>query len=203
MFKIKSLISSVLVFLSLFLSAQNPQVISKLKDEIANTKDDTTRVKRLVNLSNNLSNSDFKNAIQYANEALDLASKVNFIKGKAKAYNSLADAYWFHSDYEKAQQYYFKAYRINDSIHDQKAVAFSLYNIGWILCIQQHNYESDKYLYQSLQIYQSIKDTSGLLSIYNALASYYVDRSLNEKTTKQYFDSAIVYFNKGVNYAKQ
>ena len=203
MFKIKSLISSVLVFLSLFLSAQNPQVISKLKDEIANTKDDTTRVKRLVNLSNNLSNSDFKNAIQYANEALDLASKVNYIKGKAKAYNSLADAYWFHSDYEKAQQYYFKAYRINDSIHDQKAVAFSLYNIGWILCIQQHNYESDKYLYQSLQIYQSIKDTSGLLSIYNALASYYVDRSLNEKTTKQYFDSAIVYFNKGVNYAKQ
>jgi hypothetical protein len=103
MFKIKSLISSVLVFLSLFLSAQNPQVISKLKDEIANTKDDTTRVKRLVNLSNNLSNSDFKNAIQYANEALDLASKVNYIKGKAKAYNSLADAYWFHSDYEKAQ----------------------------------------------------------------------------------------------------
>lgn len=183
--------------------AQNPELILELKNEIANTKDDTTKVKRLVNLSNNLSNADFKNAIQYANDALDLASKINYVKGKSKAYNSLADAYWFHSDYEKAQQYYFKAYRINDSLHDQKAVAFSLYNIGWILCIQQHNYESDKYLYQSLQIYQSIRDTNGLLSIYNALASYYVDRSINDTATKQYFDSAIVYFNKGIHYAKQ
>lgn len=183
--------------------AQNPELILELKNEIANTKDDTTKVKRLVNLSNNLSNADFKNAIQYANDALELASKINYVKGKSKAYNSLADAYWFHSDYEKAQQYYFKAYRINDSLHDQKAVAFSLYNIGWILCIQQHNYESDKYLYQSLQIYQSIRDTNGLLSIYNALASYYVDRSINDTITKQYFDSAIVYFNKGINYAKQ
>jgi tetratricopeptide (TPR) repeat protein len=79
------------------------------------------------------------------------------VRGQNLAYNSLADAYWFHSDYEKAQQYYFKAYRINDSIHDQKEVAFSLYNIGWILCIQQHNYDSDKYLYQSLKFINRLK----------------------------------------------
>ena len=203
MFKIRSLIFIVLLFLGLAFKAQNPELIAQLKKEILNTKNDTTKVIRLVNLSNNLSNSEFKNAIQYANEALELSTKINYVKGKSKAYNSLADAYWFHSDYEKAQQYYFKAYRINDSIHDQKEVAFSLYNIGWILCIQQHNYDSDRYLYQSLKIYQSIKDTNGLLAVYNALASYYVDRSLNEKTTKQYFDSAIVYFNKGINAAKQ
>ena len=116
----------------------------------------------LINLSNNLSSSQFKESILYANKALAISLKMNYVRGRSLAYNSLADAYWFHSDYDKAQQCYFKAYRLSDSIHDQRAIAFSLYNIGWILCIQQHNYQSDKYLYQSLQIYQSLKDTFGL-----------------------------------------
>lgn len=202
MFKVKSLYFVVILFMSFFIKAQNIELINRLKKEIANTKDDSTKVKRLVNLSNNLSSSEFKNAIKYANEALELSIKINYVKGKPKAYNSLADAYWFHSDYEKAQQYYFKAYRINDSINDRKEVAFSLYNIGWILCIQQHNYESDKYLYESLNIYESLKDTNGLLLIYNAVASYYVDRLRNDVNAEKYFDSAIVYFNKGIECAR-
>lgn len=202
MFRVKSLYFVVILFLSFFIKAQNIELINRLKKEIANTKDDSTKVKRLINLSNNLSSSEFKNAIKYANEALELSIKINYIKGIPKAYNSLADAYWFHSDYEKAQQYYFKAYRINDSINDRKEVAFSLYNIGWILCIQQHNYESDKYLYESLNIYESLKDTNGLLLIYNAVASYYVDRLRNDVNAEKYFDSAIVYFNKGIECAR-
>lgn len=203
MFKVKSLYFFVLIFSSFFIRAQNPELINRLKREIAITKNDTDKIISLVNLSNNLSNSEFNNAIKYANEALELANKINYVKGKSNAYNSLADAYWFHSDYEKAQQYYFKAYRINDSINDQREVAFSLYNIGWILCIQQHNYDSDKYLYQSLAIYKELKDTSGLLKICNAIASYYVDRFNNDITQKKYFDSSIVYFNKGIECAKQ
>lgn len=203
MFKVKPLYFVVIIFLSVFANAQNPEVINRLKKEIASANNDTDKIISLVNLSNNYSSSEFNNAIKYANEALDLSTKINYVKGKSNAYNSLADAYWFHADYEKAQQYYFKAYRINDSINDQREVAFSLYNIGWILCIQQHNYESDKYLYQSLKIYTDLKDTSGLLKICNAIASYYVDRFNKDITQKKYFDSSIVYFNKGIECAKQ
>lgn len=167
--------------------------------------DDTLKVKKLLQLSNKLNTSEFANSINYANEALELSNKLNYVKGKASAFNCIADAYWFHSDYDKAQQFYFKAYKINDSIHDQKAIAFSLYSIGWILCIQQHSYKDDKYLYQSLQIYKSINDTSGLLKIYNAIASYYSDRShdKSKSESKKYFDSSIVYFNKGIECAQK
>lgn len=202
MFRLKSLYIFIFLAFCFSINAQDPKSIDKLKDQIQTGKDDTIKIKRLLKLSNNLSSSEFKEAIKYANAALDLSSKLNSIKGKVNAYNSLADAYWFHSDYNKAQEYYFKAYRINDSIHDQKAIAFSLYNIGWILCIQQHNYKSDKYLYQSLAIYSSLKDTIGLLKIYNALASYYVDRYQNKISEKPFFDSAIAYFNKGIECAK-
>ncbi|MES2513280.1 MAG: SpoIIE family protein phosphatase [Bacteroidota bacterium] len=182
--------------------AQKTRTINELKTQIATAKNDTTRVLGLIDLSNLLVNSKFKEAIEYANKALDISLKVNYVRGRSLAYNSLADAYWFHSDYDKSQQYYFKAYRISDSLHDQKAIAFSLYNIGWILCIQQHSYKDDKYLYESLDIYKSLHDTDGLLKIYNALASYYVDRSRDTKQSTQYFDSSILYFNKGIDLAK-
>jgi serine phosphatase RsbU (regulator of sigma subunit) len=195
-----------LYFFLLFCSAQlavaqNMERIKKLKDLIATGKDDTMKVRRLIDLSAMLNTTDFKTAIMYTNDALTLSKKINDIKGTALAYGSFADAFWYHSDYEKAQQYYFKSYRISDSIHDKASIAYSLYNIGWIICIQQHNYKQDKYLYQSLQLYNELNDPSGSLQIYNAMASYYADR-FKVENAKQYFDSAIVYFNKGITLAQ-
>ncbi len=189
--------------LNAFLGAQTIGSIDSLKSEIRDFKtNDTVKVKKLISLANLLSNNEFKNAIACSGEALTISRELKYTKGIAMAYNCFADAYWFHSDYDKAQQYYFKAYRINDSLHNEKGIAFSLYNIGWILCIQQHNWKEDKYLYKSLAIYIDLKDTSGLMRIYNALASYYSDR-YSKDNSKQYFDSSIVYFRKGIELAKK
>jgi serine phosphatase RsbU (regulator of sigma subunit) len=197
MSKIKSLYFFLLVCFTQLAVSQNLERIKELKDLIATGKDDTVKVRRLIDLSAMLNTTDFKTAIMYTNDALALSKKISDIKGTALAYSSFADAFWYHSDYEKAQQYYFKSYRISDSIHDKASIAYSLYNIGWIICIQQHNYREDKYLYQSLQLYNELNDPSGSLQIYNAMASYYADR-FKVENMKQYFDSAIVYFNKGI-----
>ena len=130
MFKAKAILLSLFLISSFFLFSQKEKKINELKSEIATSKNDTDRIIGLVNLSNNLSSSQFKDAIAYANEALAISVKNRYVKGQNLAYNSLADAYWFHSDYDKAQHYYFKAYRLSDSIHDEKGIAFSLYNIG-------------------------------------------------------------------------
>jgi serine phosphatase RsbU (regulator of sigma subunit) len=183
--------------------AQDKVTVDSLKSEIASYKtEDTVKVHKLIDLSYFLSNYEFKESISYAAEALRLSKKLHFIEGEVTAYNCMADAYWFHSDYDKAQQHYFKAYRISDSLHNDRGMAFSLYNIGWILCIQQHNYKEDKYLYRSLSLYQNLKDTSGLLRVYNALASYYSDR-MRQQDQQQYFDSSMNYFNKGIALAKK
>ncbi len=183
--------------------AQNVKEIERLKLKISSTKEDTVKIYALLNLSNNLKNYQFKDAILYANEALDLSLKLNNAICTSKAFNIIGDIYWYHSDYDKAQLYYFKAYRINDATHNKKEMAYSLFNIGWVFCIQQHNFKEDKYLYQSLQIFTSLNDTNGLLTIYNGLGSYYADRFKENNKTKQYFDSSIAYFNKGIDYAKK
>lgn len=202
MFVARRILITVFLLSRLLVFAQEAGKIEKAKQELAQHTDDTTKVKKLISLSLWLSNSEFKQAMLYATQALELSRKLHFLKGEVEAYNSMADAYWFHSDYEKSQQYYFKAYRISDSIHDERSIAFSLYNIGWIVCIQQHNYKDDQYLYQSKSIYQRLKDTAGLLKVHNAMASYYSDRYLTENK-KQYFDSSLAYFNSGLIIAKQ
>lgn len=192
----------VLTGMSIRTTAQSPSDVNRLQSELSShNTEDTVRFEKLINLAYKLSNNGFKQSIAYATEALQLSKKLRYTRGEVAAYNCMADAYWFHSDYDKAQQHYFKAYRINDSLHDQRGLAFSMYNIGWILCIQQENYKQDPYLYRSLAIYTSLKDTSGLLKIYNALASYYTSRRMAQNN-KQYFDSALNYFNKGIALAK-
>ena len=190
-------------FLCFFSVAQTLNGADELKADISrSTVDDTVKVKKLIMLANQLSGSEFKNSIVYSGEALSISQTLHYTTGITMAYNSMADAYWYHSDYEKAQQYYFKAYRINDSIQNKAGIAFSLYNIGWIVCIQQQNYKQDSYLYKAMALYKELNDTSGLMKIYNALASYYSDR-FNKSKSKQYFDSSIVYFRKGIDIAKK
>jgi len=197
MSKIKFIYFAVTIFFTQLCLGQERTIIKELKAAIDTCKEDTIKVKKLIRLSYKLSNEDFKSSVVYANQALELSVKLKYLKGQIEASNCLADAHWFHTDYDKAQRYYFKSYRISDSIKDNKQIAFSLYNIGWIICIQQHNYKEDHYLYKSLNLYSAAKDSFGLLRIYNALGSYYADRFNTEKK-KQYFDSAAAYFLKGI-----
>lgn len=202
MFKAKYILLFIFSINFVFANAQDSRGIEDLRQEIALCKEDTTKVKKLISLTLKLSRNDFKNALTTAYDAFTLARKLNYTRGEIRVYNSIADSYWYHADYEKAQEYYFKAYRISDSIHDERAIAHCLYNIGWVVCIQQHNFAEDKYLYKSWEIYERLKDTVGMLRIYGGLSSYYVDRFTVENL-KQYFDSAIHYFNKGIYVAKK
>ena len=135
MFKAKFIYFFIFFNICLVVFSQSDKTIEQLKKEIAGCQEDTIKVKKLVNLTLKLSRNDFRNALASAYDAFSLAKKLNYTLGEIRVYNSIADSYWYHSDYEKAQEYYFKAYRISDSIHDERQIANSLYNIGWIVCI--------------------------------------------------------------------
>ena len=89
--------------------AQIASKAEKLEKKIAESKNDTNKVRYLVNLSMVVTNNDFKRAMSSANEALDLSIKLKYPIGIADAYNGIADAYWYHSDFEKSQLNYFNS----------------------------------------------------------------------------------------------
>lgn len=160
--------------------------------------DDTSKVDVLNKLSEISVKNHFGEAYTYGNRALDLSVKLNYIIGKVHAYNNLGDAYWYKSDYAKAQDYYFKAYKINDSLNNEREIARSLYNVGWIICIQQNNFKEIDYLYRSLSIFEKLKDDEWIIRSYNAIGNVYCSMyELNKNAS--YFDSSLYYYNKGVS----
>ncbi|MBA2611237.1 MAG: SpoIIE family protein phosphatase [Bacteroidetes bacterium] len=156
----------------------------------------------MLNLGRMYARSETVKTNELFKAALDLAVKVKYAKGQINALNSLADEAWNNTNYEQAIKYYYKAYRVSDSIKDPKCVALSLYNLGWVSCILQHNYKEDKYLYKSLDISLKTNDLGGTLRAYNALGNYYYDRFSAQKQ-KIYFDSSIYYTQKGIDLSKK
>lgn len=194
------LLVCLLLFNSQQLYSQNDK-IKELESKLIQEKNDTSKVKIMVRLAIILGNSSYTQSIQYAKKALRLAQEIKYTSGQIDALNCIADNYWYQTNYIKAQEYYFNAYRLADSIQDEEQIAQSLYNIGWIKCIQQHQYDSDKFLYKSYQIYKKLNNNSGKLQVLNALASYFTDRYIDEKK-RNWFDSSLKYFNIGIELAK-
>jgi tetratricopeptide (TPR) repeat protein len=151
--------------------SQKKSRIERLTEKIAVAKEDTNKVNDLIILGRLTRREDYAKANDYYNQAYKLSNKLKYVGGKIRVYNARGDYYWYQTNYDKAFEYYFKAYRLNDSIHDERGLAESLYNLGWIGCIQQHNYSDDKYLYKSLQITQKLGDNAGLRRACNALSS--------------------------------
>lgn len=173
-----------------------------LISEIAKSKEDSGKVKKLLNLGRLYRMNEYQKANETFQKAFDLAVKIGYPRGEINALNSIADQYWNNTNYEQAIKYYYKAYRVSDSIKDDKCVALSLYNLGWVSCILQHNYKEDGYLYRSLQISTRLNDMGGLMRAYSSLGSYYSDR-FNTQKEKRYFDSAVYYTRKGIDLCKK
>ena len=202
MIKIRVLYFFIFCLFGAFCFSQNKEQIEKLISEISSLKDDSVKVKKLNKLGKLYSKSDYKMALRSFQDALDLAEKIKYTKGQIIAYTGIADENWYQTNYDKAFKYYFKAYKTSDSIKNDEQVAIALYNLGWVACILQHNYKDDIYLYKSLAIFKRLKDTTGLLRIYNALGSYYSDK-YNYLKHKNDFDSAVYYSKIGIDLGKK
>jgi hypothetical protein len=66
-------------------------------------QEDTNKVK-ILNLLSYYKNND--TALCYANEALLLSNKLNFIHGMAKAYSNKGIAFYYKNNFEQALQNY-------------------------------------------------------------------------------------------------
>jgi len=192
---------SFFIALSFLSAGQYLEKKKKLEEKLIHCKDDSVKVAVLNDLAYISHKNNFLDAYKYSKEALDLSQKIGYLKGIINSFNSLGDAYWYHTDYIKAQDNYFRAYRLNDSIKDEVGIANSLYNIGWIICLQQKNYKEVGYLYRSLETFERLKDPDGITRVFNALGGFYSALHVNSKK-KQDFHSALSYYNKALDFFK-
>jgi serine phosphatase RsbU (regulator of sigma subunit) len=93
------------VLLAISANTQNKKKLDSLELLLKKAKADTTKVLLLNEISKTIGNTDVKQAISFANNALELSEKSNYNYGKASSKIRLANLYIAAGNYDTAYQY--------------------------------------------------------------------------------------------------
>src|SRR5215467_4020510 len=84
------------------------QFRDSLKHELAIAKTDTSRVLLLVHVANAFFVNYADSLIKYGTQALELAKRIKFSRGEARALIALGLAFQFQNDYPKSLKYLYR-----------------------------------------------------------------------------------------------
>ncbi len=129
--------------------------------------------------------------IEYGEQALELATKLVYLDGKALALNSLGVEYDFLGDHEQAMDYYLKSLAILETT-GSKTINIVLNNLGTLHADLELYEKSLEYYEQSLK-YITESDSSSMANYYNNVAIIY--GSLGDRNAEfEYFNKASDYY---------
>ena len=176
--------------------SQDYKRIAEHHQELKIAITDSAKITILAKLADKYSDVNIDSTLKYGNKAITISKKSKRYKGISYVYNSMGDAYWFKSDYESAQEYYFKAYQISDSLNDEQSMALSLYSMGWIFCVQQHDLSKLNYLHNASGLYNKNNNETGVANTNYAIAKSYTESFHYDVKNKPCYDSALYYLQK-------
>ena len=120
------------VVLHNLLPAQNRQKLDSLYALERSAINDTTRSNLLNAICQEYLLSEPEVALDYANQALDLADKIEFHKGKAYAYRNIALYHYSHNEFELAIASHAKSLDIFEKLADKKGMLLCYNSLGLI-----------------------------------------------------------------------
>lgn len=132
-------------------------------------------------------------AIYYATLASQLAEKIGYADGRAKALSTLGASSRILGNYDKALAYYLESLHIRDSLKDLHAISHIYNNIGVIYRTQGMMDKAEEYFLKSLAIKQQFNDKAGIATAYNNLGEV-----LLGKEQENHIDKAIDYFQQAL-----
>jgi len=162
------LLFSLLVF-SIDISAQN--TVDSLKTVLSTSKEDTNKVNVLVKLSEKFRTTNTGQSLEYANQAAQLAEKLNFNRGLVSSHNCIGIAYYFMGNYPLALSNYIKCTKILEKLGDKKKLSALNNNIAAVYLELKQNADAEIYFNKSLKIDEELGDSVGMAESYNNLAT--------------------------------
>ena len=120
-----------LVFLS-FPGISQVHTADSLKKILLAAKEDSFKVKVLLQLSSYFLDSSTEQAKNYGIEALELSQQFDYAPGIALALKNIGIAYYYQGNTVSALEYYNRSLHIYDSIGDLESKARMLSNLGTV-----------------------------------------------------------------------
>ncbi|MCW3119184.1 MAG: multi-sensor signal transduction histidine kinase, partial [Chitinophagaceae bacterium] len=155
----------------------------------------TQRVQVLEGLSYAYLSAFPDSALQYAQEGLELAEKINYPKGQALCTNALGNVYFHVGDYPRSLELYFKSLQIEEGLKTHTGIPVTYFNISSVYTEQQDYAHALSYLFKAKQEDERKNDSSGILFDLYSLGSIYLRMEKN--------DSALVYIEQSHQLAQK
>jgi tetratricopeptide (TPR) repeat protein/anti-sigma regulatory factor (Ser/Thr protein kinase) len=161
----------------LYAQKEGRPLIDSLEIELPKLKNDTNKVLVLNEMALNYSTINTDMGLQYGQQELELATKLNWKKGIGKATNIMGLNFFAKSNYLRALEYYRKALSIYEAIDFKQGRVIVLNNIG--ICYHQKgdNKTAIEYYFKGLKINQEINDKKWAAMIFANIGVMYEDNS--------------------------
>lgn len=156
------------------------------------TAEDSTRVNLLNALAQKLYRIDFNRASNYAKEANEISTRINFLKGKAKSFNLMGIT---HNSHEQSLMYYGEALNIYKKLGERREVIKCYINIGISYRYQSNYPKALEYYLQALDAAEDLGDKDLLSGCYNSIGVLY--------RYQENYSQALDYYNKGLKISEE
>jgi len=174
------------IFFTNDIIAQSPEKVDSLKSLLEAAEDDSSKIYLLNWIANYTTNP--AELLKYAEQANDLANKINHLEGKAKSLKHIGTAYERRGDLLPALNYNLRALQLFSKLENKEYMS-SVINTISVIYLKQKNFQlSLEYLKKSLELSLEIGDSINIGGDFNNIGETY--RLMDE------YDSALFYFNK-------
>ncbi|OLP20395.1 hypothetical protein BST81_01315 [Leptolyngbya sp. 'hensonii'] len=100
----------------------------------------------------------YAQAIEYQQQRLNLVQELKDRLGNAQVLVNLSNTYFQLKDYEKTIQFAQAALKVAQEINTPLITAGALHNLGTSLAVSNRANQAEKYLLDSIQVYESMRD---------------------------------------------
>ncbi|MFC2104263.1 tetratricopeptide repeat protein [Bacteroidota bacterium] len=156
------------------------------------TKRDTVRVNLLNKTANKLFSSIDVKCLKYAEEAQELADKLDFKKGKALSLHIHGLYFFMKSDYPKALDYFHKSLNVRKKIDDKIGMSAGYNNCGVIYSKQGNLIKSLIYHEKALKIREELGDKKGVAQSFNNIGVIFYEMQDYNKAIEYYQKSLLI-----------
>jgi serine phosphatase RsbU (regulator of sigma subunit)/Tfp pilus assembly protein PilF len=168
---------------------QNQHLIDSLKNVVAIAKNDTNKVKLLIEIGELYRNSIPDTALYYYQKALDISENIGAKEFIAQNLIILGANLQIKGSSDKAIKYLERALKISEEIGDKEKISTSYLNIGIINHDQGSYDKAIEYYLKSLETAKEINFKKGLSRSYLNLGRAYFDQGSYEESIESYLNS--------------
>jgi PAS domain S-box-containing protein len=172
----RTIVLIIAVLLNVFyLGAQNMHTVDSLQRVVATTKNDTVKLRALIQLCWNYRNSKIDSALKYNDEAYLLAERMGLKRELTEIINYKGVIYRNLGEYPKALEYYLEALKVCEQTNDPEQYGFVNQSIGDIYRHLKNTQLAKEYTFKGLGYFKGLNNLKGMAYCYYSLGSICID----------------------------